>query len=53
MTYGFRNNLLLWLSNLKGNPAVTEKERQVTDINNMSFSFYQMYDGGRLEGVLG
>lgn len=26
VTYGFRDNLLLWLSNLERNPAVTQKE---------------------------
>lgn len=25
-TYGFRDNLLLWLSNFKGNPAITQKQ---------------------------
>lgn len=27
LTYGFRDNLLLWLSDLEGNPAITQKER--------------------------
>lgn len=30
-THRFRDDLLLWLSDLKGNPAVTQRERETIE----------------------